>query len=507
MWLKGNYLQTGGKMKVKGDKKNCTNEFTGVYLESDNVTFTLQNGVFNAEMGGTKSRAIDLRKTGKACFVDGRCKMEFAGPEGRFVSGGTVLLEGGEFNFTTNITAKMTDPNFYPHNLCAIKADSSITITGGDFEAVLPLEGSEIFKTDAVTGTFIDISGGRFDLVSGNDCIAANDYSSKYLRLNGATNGVAFAVTPRLPSFPDGNVFNLLVSVPGRAASAPKPKSDVKDPDLTISSVSISPDTMTTADTATLVYTLTNQGEAAAEASTTSLLINGKTYSRTEEGLSVGDSRTVNVSLPAETYFPSVGDYEICLVADSANVIDESNEDNNRSSSVSVTLLKSGAQPDPTPPSFDGTVVPVNGAAVQVASDGTVSMHNSDTTVTLGKLLTSDWTLLDAGDFDGDGHEGLLWLENVTGEVYMQNDPTSLDEINGKNSLLGIDVLLSDGKTLVGWKMTNGARSKDFRLGNLGELGFSGAGDFNSDGTDDVLLYDAKGDLFVWLVRNGAVVE
>ncbi len=173
IYLKGNYLQTGGKMKVKGDKKNCTNEFAGVYFGEAGTTFTLEGGTFNAEMGGTKSRAIDLKKTGTATFKGGKCKMEFEGPEGRFVNGGTIIFEGGEFNFTTNITTKMTDPDFHPTYLSAVKADYSITVRDGDFEADLPLEGSEVFKTDATTGTFIDISGGTFDLVAGNDCISA----------------------------------------------------------------------------------------------------------------------------------------------------------------------------------------------------------------------------------------------------------------------------------------------------------------------------------------------
>ncbi len=316
VWLKGDYLQTGGRMKVKGDKKNCTNEFTGVYFENDGTTFTLQDGTFNAEMGGTKSRAISLRKTGTATFKGGKCKMEFAGPEGRFVNGGTLLFEGGTFNFVTNVTMKMTDSTFHPRHVTAVKADHSVTITGGEFEADLPLEGSKVFTTDSMTGSFIDISGGTFDLVSGGDCINARenieisggsvravsvlgdamdangnlvisggdirayatafetyglhvsgnktlkitggivvatdgvsaeligsgvtsagrtdfvqatyygtqsttDYTSRVLGLDGVTNGVAFTVNARLPSFPGGGSFNLLVSMPGRAATVP----------------------------------------------------------------------------------------------------------------------------------------------------------------------------------------------------------------------------------------------------------------------------------------------
>ncbi len=318
IFLKGNYLQTGGKLKVDMKKKNCTNELHGVTFDSKSTTFTLNGGKFNAEIAGTKSRAIDLKGSCTATFTAGEVKAEFEGPEGRFVNGGTIVFNGGQYVFTTNITSKLTTA-YYPNNLSAVKAGTSITINGGDFEADLPLVGSEVFTTDSTEGTFIDIKGGTFDLVAGDDCISANGdilisggriravsvfddaldanggmtisggdirayatglethgldlnkgkrltitggivvatdgvdaerigsgssevgkvafeqptyygtlatdaYSAKYLYLEGATNGVPFVVKPRLPAFPAGRNFNLLVSVPGRAASAPTAK-------------------------------------------------------------------------------------------------------------------------------------------------------------------------------------------------------------------------------------------------------------------------------------------
>jgi hypothetical protein len=314
--VKGNYLQTGGKVKVDMKKKNCTNEFSGVHLEGS--SFQLLGGKFSAEIAGTKSRAINLKSAAAATFRDCDVSAEFEGPQGRFVNGGKLVFESGTYNFTTNITEKMT-PAYYPTAISAVKADSSITVKGGDFEADLPLADSEVFTTDSDTGTFVEIHGGEFDLLAGNDCIHANGYikifggrifgvsvfddvidanssmvisggsvrawstaagahgldvnkgssltisggtvvatdgvdaiklgdtasgqvgkvvftqstyygtlptdgySAKYLALEGATNGVPFVVKPRLPSFPAGRDFNLLVSVPGRTASAPTP--------------------------------------------------------------------------------------------------------------------------------------------------------------------------------------------------------------------------------------------------------------------------------------------
>ena len=55
-----------------------------------------------------------------------------------------------------------------------------------------------------------------------------------------------------------------------------------------------------------------------------------------------------------------------------------------------------------------------------------------------GKLDTDAWKLVGAGDFNRSGTDGLLWQEKSTGNVYMQNDITSFDEITGKKNLLGV---------------------------------------------------------------------
>ena len=317
IFLKGNYLQTAGTVKVDMKKKNSTNEFYGVRFDTRETTFTIEGGEFNAQIGGTKSRAIDLKKSGTAYFRGGKLKASFEGPEGRFASGGSIVVSGGDFDLSTNVTAKMT-ADFLPVNLAAFRADYSIAISGGSFEADLPLAGSEVFTMDSETGLDITVSGGDFDLVAGDDCLSAkrdivitggrlravstlddaidangsltisggdvrayatapeahgmdvnkggtltisggvvvatdgldaikigsssdlvggakfdqatyygtrntSDCSQRHLRLEGVTNGVPFVVKPCLPQFPANRAFNLLVSVPGRAASTPVP--------------------------------------------------------------------------------------------------------------------------------------------------------------------------------------------------------------------------------------------------------------------------------------------
>ena len=68
------------------------------------------------------------------------------------------------------------------------------------------------------------------------------------------------------------------------------------------------------------------------------------------------------------------------------------------------------------------------------------------------------------------------------------------------------DILLSDGLNLAGWQMEDGARTRDWSFGSLTDgWKFAGVGDFDADGTDDILLADPDNNLAAWTVKNGKV--
>jgi hypothetical protein len=64
-------------------------------------------------------------------------------------------------------------------------------------------------------------------------------------------------------------------------------------------------------------------------------------------------------------------------------------------------------------------------------------------------------------------------------------------------------VLLQSGSNLIDWSLSNGSYSGYNPIGNTLGFGTIGTGDFNADGTTDILLQDGSGNMIDWLLNNG----
>ncbi|UKI30372.1 MAG: AIDA repeat-containing protein [Lentisphaeria bacterium] len=217
-----------------------------------------------------------------------------------------------------------------------------------------------------------------------------------------------------------------------------------------------------------------------------------------------------------------------------------------------LTLTVQGGQEPPEVP-LENPVI-AGGNAIQIMADGTVKIHSAGGVTSPGRIDPNAWTLLDSGDFNRDGKDGLLWLEKATGNVYMQDDLSSMAEVTNKSKLLGVAgggyevqaagdffgtgfdgaLLLGpafgneslnyglatwsreqDGSTTPGWlgalvntweesgplnslkgdfqNLTGDERNKVINANNY-RYELVGVGDFNGDGKDDVMLRNTMPD-------------
>jgi hypothetical protein len=143
----------------------------------------------------------------------------------------------------------------------------------------------------------------------------------------------------------------------------------------------------------------------------------------------------------------------------------------------------------------------------------------------------SGWSVVGAGDFNGDGRSDILWQNSTTGTVeeWLMNGSAVLSapdiatvapgsgwsiaatgdfDADGKSDILWRN---SSTGTVQAWLMNGSAVSSSSNVGAVAPAsGWSiiGAGDFNGDGRSDVLWQNANtGTVEEWLMNGGATLS
>jgi hypothetical protein len=168
------------------------------------------------------------------------------------------------------------------------------------------------------------------------------------------------------------------------------------------------------------------------------------------------------------------------------------------------------------------------------AKDASIVWYNSGQTVLWnmnGATIASapslgtgptDWSIVGAADFNGDGSPDILW-RNTSGAVviWFTNGSTVTSSLNlgtipttwtvaGTGDFNGdgnIDILWrnSNGDTVI-WYMNGSGIASSTDLSTVPTTWtIAGTGDFNGDGNADILWRNSNGDTVIWFIKNGAI--
>ncbi len=194
-------------------------------------------------------------------------------------------------------------------------------------------------------------------------------------------------------------------------------------PDLTISSFSVSSSSVTTSDALTISFTVKNNGTSSASSSYVYLYDGGLKVAQISVGtLSASGSKSLSYTFDAGDL--AVGTHSFYVKADGGLSIAESNENNNTSSTKSVTVVQAG-KPDLTffklPDWSDALIIATEKGT---RTDSTVFTDEDD--------IYIDFAVRNMGDGDAQAFSTAIYVDNVLQKI-LNFDPLAVKYTFAKN--------------------------------------------------------------------------
>ena len=158
----------------------------------------------------------------------------------------------------------------------------------------------------------------------------------------------------------------------------------------------------------------------------------------------------------------------------------------------------------------------------QISNGATVATDS----LNMGYTTTSGWSVIGTGDFNGDGTTDILFENSNSGLVadWEVNNNTSgafnpiagvapgsgwvydgTGDFNGDGTS---DILWQNGATVAIWELQNGVLSQSVTVSTAAPTGyvFEGIGDYTGSGTSDILWQSpTNGQTMIWEMQNGQV--